>query len=441
MTRPALFLGREREVAEFCDALSAAAEGSPQIVLVGGDAGIGKTTLVRHVVRAPPSSGSPWPWVTVSTSRPTSRSPRWSRRCATLLAGSRTSSPGRRRGGCSPCWTRGTPTAPEPFRRAGRPAADRARGRRRRPVAARCSRTCTGRTARPRTSPSRSARTARGRLLFVLTFRSDDLHRRHPFRKAWPRSAASPGPGASTSAAAGPRPASPASWLPMRAAQPSPSLVRSCSRGRRATRCTPRSSWPPTRTAIPDQLSDLFLARIDALDEGPRTLLRSPRSTGRGWTPRRSPSWRARPGQLDGYLRELLDANVLRQAGRLPGVPARLLREAVYDDLLPDERTRLHARARRPSSRRGSTRTRARAVTLLSRLAFHWSAAHDLPRALAASVRAGHGGRSRIGAAEALTQLERALSLWDRVPDAEALAGRTKVELVVSWQGRCCDQE
>ncbi len=45
---PALFLGRDQEVAELSEALAAAARGTPQTVLVGGDAGIGKTTLVNH---------------------------------------------------------------------------------------------------------------------------------------------------------------------------------------------------------------------------------------------------------------------------------------------------------------------------------------------------------------------------------------------------------
>jgi DNA-binding CsgD family transcriptional regulator len=75
----------------------------------------------------------------------------------------------------------------------------------------------------------------------------------------------------------------------------------------------------------------------------------------------------------------------------------------------------------------------------LSRLAFHWSAAHDLPRTLEASVRAGTVAW-RIGAAEAFTHRERALSLWDRVPDAEARAGSTKVELVLSLARVACDQ-
>lgn len=49
---PAL-LGRERERAELDDALALALGGSPQTVLLGGDAGIGKTTLVTDLaVRA-----------------------------------------------------------------------------------------------------------------------------------------------------------------------------------------------------------------------------------------------------------------------------------------------------------------------------------------------------------------------------------------------------
>ena len=99
-----------------------------------------------------------------------------------------------------------------------------------------------------------------------------------------------------------------------------------------------------------------------------------------------------------------------------------LLREAVYDDLLPDERTRLHA------ALAGVLQARVDAdpepgLGTLSRLAFHWSAAHDLPRALEASVRAGQAAQ-KVNAAEQVTHFERALSLWDRVPNAETVAGR-----------------
>ena len=48
---PPLLLGRERDIAELDEALGLAAQGTPQIVLVGGDAGIGKTTLVADLER------------------------------------------------------------------------------------------------------------------------------------------------------------------------------------------------------------------------------------------------------------------------------------------------------------------------------------------------------------------------------------------------------
>jgi predicted ATPase len=47
----AALLGRERERAELYDALSLVLTGSSQTVLVGGDGGIGKTTLVSDLAR------------------------------------------------------------------------------------------------------------------------------------------------------------------------------------------------------------------------------------------------------------------------------------------------------------------------------------------------------------------------------------------------------
>ena len=65
-----------------------------------------------------------------------------------------------------------------------------------------------------------------------------------------------------------------------------------------------------------------------------------------------------------------------------------LLQEAVYDDLLPGERTRLHsAFARTLEAQPGGDASRA------AELAYHWYAAHDLPRAFEASVAAGERTR------------------------------------------------
>ena len=133
--------------------------------------------------------------------------------------------------------------------------------------------------------------------------------------------------------------------------------------------------------------------------------------------------------QMEGYLREALDANVLRQAGGYLEFRHPLLREAAYDDLMPDERTRIHGRLAEVLQA-GVDADPDPGVSALSRLAFHWNAAHDLPRTLAASVRAGVAAK-RLAAAEALIQFERALSLWDRVPNAEAIAGHPRAEIVL----------
>ena len=115
-----------------------------------------------------------------------------------------------------------------------------------------------------------------------------------------------------------------------------------------------------------------------------------------------------------------------------------LMREAVYDDLLPDERTRLHADLAAILQARVDSEPDP-GLSALSRLAFHWSAAHDSSRTLMASERAGMAAW-KVGAAESVEHLERALSLWDRASDAEALVGRTKVELVISLARAASDQ-
>jgi tetratricopeptide (TPR) repeat protein len=53
-------------------------------------------------------------------------------------------------------------------------------------------------------------------------------------------------------------------------------------------------------------------------------------------------------------------------------------------------------------------------------LAYHWYAAHDLGQALVASVRAGQAAESASALAEAVGHYERALALWDQVPEAAA---------------------
>ena len=98
-------------------------------------------------------------------------------------------------------------------------------------------------------------------------------------------------------------------------------------------------------------------------------------------------------------------------------------REVFYDELVPGERARLHALLARSVANRRPER--------LGDVARHWSAAHDTPRALAASVAAGRQALRAGAAAEAEGHLGRALELWEAVDDAGALAGLDHPALLV----------
>ena len=113
-----------------------------------------------------------------------------------------------------------------------------------------------------------------------------------------------------------------------------------------------------------------------------------------------------------------------------------LLQEAVYDDLLPGERTRLHgAFARTLEAAATADGDLARDASLASELAYHWYAAHDLPRAFDAALRAADAAEASYAFPEALALYERALELWDRVPEMVARTGRDRVEVMAAAAG------
>lgn len=92
-----------------------------------------------------------------------------------------------------------------------------------------------------------------------------------------------------------------------------------------------------------------------------------------------------------------------------------LAREVVYDELGPVWRPSVHARLAAGLERREPDQP--------GTIARHWQLAHDLPRALGASLAAGRQFLAAGAAGEALQSLERALEFWDRVPGAASLTG------------------
>ena len=106
-----------------------------------------------------------------------------------------------------------------------------------------------------------------------------------------------------------------------------------------------------------------------------------------------------------------------------------LLREVVHDDLLPGEHAELHLALARALERRAAAG--AEDVWITAGMAHHFRSAGDQPAALKASVQAAAASARVHAHGEAAGLLERALEIWDRVPDAEALAGASHADVLV----------
>ncbi|GAB2749699.1 helix-turn-helix transcriptional regulator [Amycolatopsis magusensis] len=127
---------------------------------------------------------------------------------------------------------------------------------------------------------------------------------------------------------------------------------------------------------------------------------------------------------LDEALREAVQHHVLVVDKGLYLFRHALLREAVYGDLLPGERTRTHARYADRLRRNPDTRGRD------ALLAYHSLESNDLPTALAASYRAASEAEGLGAPASALKHIEQALAIWDAVPESERPEGVDEIKLL-----------
>ncbi|MBL0887891.1 helix-turn-helix transcriptional regulator [Myceligenerans indicum] len=134
-------------------------------------------------------------------------------------------------------------------------------------------------------------------------------------------------------------------------------------------------------------------------------------------------------GDSDQVTREAVDGSVLVATEVGYEFRHALVQEAVYAELLPGERRRLHAAYARALTT--ALTTRMRSVAKLSRIADHWWRAGMLSNALAAAV-VGHDAATGAAALSTAVSLgERALELWEQVPGAADVAGRTHHELLL----------
>jgi ATP/maltotriose-dependent transcriptional regulator MalT len=263
------------------------------------------------------------------------------------------------------------------------------------------------------------------RVLVVASYRSDELHRRHPLR---PLLAELERGARSRRIELAPltRDELAEQLADILGAEPDAALVDRLHR---------RSEGNPLfteellaagldgRGELPPTLRDALMVRIEALSQPAQEVLRL-LAPGR----RLDHATLAEASGLDSaVLREALREAV---AGHIVVVGDddqyafrhALLREVVHDDLLPGEAAELHLALARALDRRVQN-DGSNDAQLAAEVAHHYLAAGDQPAAMNAALRAAKAADAVHAHGEAARLYERALQLWPRVADAEALSG------------------
>lgn len=176
-------------------------------------------------------------------------------------------------------------------------------------------------------------------------------------------------------------------------------------------------------------LRETLLARVGALSTASRDLLRVVAVA--GLSARHdvlAAVTRMEPPQIAASLREATERHLLL-AGDNEVMQFRhnLVREAVHDELLPGERLALHAAVAAAVDELDGDAEMDAAVA--SELAHHWYEARDAGRALPAMLRAGGAAERMFAFGNAFAHYHLALSLWP--PGTKSLEGMTRRELTL----------
>ncbi|MEA2717420.1 MAG: hypothetical protein QOI99_1737 [Actinomycetota bacterium] len=260
------------------------------------------------------------------------------------------------------------------------------------------------------------------RVLLVLTYRSDDLPLGHPLRACLAELARRSG-AERFELAPFSRDELAAKVADILGARPAPSLVQLVwerSEGNPFFAEELMASSPDAGVGLPVTLRDLLTARLRIVSPGTQRVLWAVAAGGRRVSHKLLAAALDLDGKtLDDALREAAEQQLL-VPDRTDGSWAfrhTLLREVAYDELLPGGRSSVHrayARALDERSDLGVEPDR-----LASDLAHHWIAAGESAPALVASVAAAEAAEGLFGFAEAEDHYLTALDLWDRVPGAE----------------------
>ena len=179
--------------------------------------------------------------------------------------------------------------------------------------------------------------------------------------------------------------------------------------------------------SLPPSLREAHLLRSERMSEPAQRLLRLLAVVGRADEELLGAASELSPDELSAALREGMDAQIVILEGDRFTLRHALLREVLIDDLLPGQRAELHLRiagALEGAEPNGEPAWRATAV------AHHYFAAGDQPRALVSALSAAAAVRGLHAYGESAGLFDRALALWARIDDPEALSGIDEGQLL-----------
>jgi DNA-binding CsgD family transcriptional regulator len=179
---------------------------------------------------------------------------------------------------------------------------------------------------------------------------------------------------------------------------------------------------------LPESLRDLLLAAVRRLPEETQELLRAASAGGqRSGHALLAAVTGLADDDLARRLRPAVAANVLTTDEDGYAFRHALISEAIYDDLLPGERTRLHTRFAEVLGADAGLVAPGRGMI---EQAHHWYYAHDTTGALISAWQAAAAAGHALAYAEQLTLLTRVLELWEKVPDAAERIGASQLAVL-----------
>jgi DNA-binding CsgD family transcriptional regulator len=179
---------------------------------------------------------------------------------------------------------------------------------------------------------------------------------------------------------------------------------------------------------IPDSLADLLVQAVRRLPEDTQEVLRIA-SAGSGATshPLLARVTGRTEDELTAAIRPAVTGNVLVTTADGYAFRHALIREAVHEDLLPGEHSQVHTKFALAIDADPALVGDGRADM---QKAHHWYSAHNTTWALISAWQASMQASRSVAHAERLVLLARVLELWDQVPDAAERVGADHVRVL-----------